>query len=92
MNYTEFNDCVFKISGATRIQSKRIVDQTFAMIQESLEHGEPIIIKGFGKFESKVVPAHKARNPKTNKYEVNVPAKKKVLFKPSKNFFKEEVK
>ena len=63
---------------------KMVVDNLLEEIKSSLVKGKHLEIRGFGTFKVKNVKARKARNPKTNK-EVDVPARKKAVFKVSKD-------
>ena len=50
-------------------------------IVDAVTKGERVILQGFGTFERKDSPARKARDPRTGA-EVDVPAKKKLHFRP----------
>ena len=50
---------------------------------QTLEKGERIEIRGFGSFSLHYYPERKGRNPKTGQ-SIMVPARNRVLFKPSK--------
>jgi len=56
------------------------------LINKAVVDGESISFTGFGTFNSKISPARLGRNPRTGA-AVNIPAKKRVTFKPSKKFF-----
>ena len=71
----------------TKRDTKLIVDITFKSMANALIKGEKIEIRGFGTFKVKNLKVRKARNPKTNQ-EVLVPARKKTVFKVSKELNK----
>ena len=58
-------------------------------IMEEVKAGKIVTIKGFGIFKTVAVAERKGRNPQTGD-EITIPAHKKVVFKPSKQF-KEKV-
>jgi integration host factor subunit beta len=63
--------------------AKVIVDLLFSAIQEALEKGQRIEIRGFGSFEIRNYGDYKGRNPKTGQ-TVDVPHKKVPFFKVGK--------
>jgi len=69
--------------GLTQLQTKKIVEQTFEAIVETLLSDGRIELRNFGVFEVKERKARKARNPRTGD-QVDVPPKKVVTFKPGK--------
>jgi len=75
-----------KLSEKQRIpakDAKRIVDILFTLMQEALEKGERIEIRGFGSFAIGNYRNYKGRNPKTGRV-VDVPPKKVPFFKVGK--------
>ena len=54
----------------------------FDVIGQAAAAGETIAIPKFGKFEVKIKPAHKARNPRTGD-QIDVPDKLVIKFRPS---------
>lgn len=55
-----------EIHGDTTLtEMSRAIDLVFPVIAEALKRQERIMIRDFGVFETKVDPAHEARNPKT---------------------------
>jgi integration host factor subunit beta len=75
-----------KVSERVRITSKVakvVVDTIFDTMQESLEKGEGIEIRGFGSFVVRNYGAYKGRNPKTGE-NVDVAPKKLPYFKVAK--------
>ncbi|RUM28641.1 MAG: DNA-binding protein [Aquifex sp.] len=64
-----------------------LVSEVFTIIQECLLRGEKVKISGFGTFIVKTRKPKKGMNIKKREI-VEVPERKIVLFKPSKNFIK----
>jgi len=64
-----------------------LVSEVFTIIQECLLKGEKVKISGFGTFIVKTRKPKKGMNIKKREI-VEVPERKIVLFKPSKNFIK----
>ena len=54
-------------------------------IMEEVKAGNVVTIQGFGTFKTVAVAERKGRNPQTGD-EITIPAHKKVVFKPSKQF------
>ena len=69
--------------GLTQLKTKKIVQETFDAIVESLVEEKRIELRNFGVFEVKKRAARKARNPRTGD-KVDVPEKYVVTFKPGK--------
>lgn len=82
MNKKELIKAISAKTGYTQKDVTESIEAMIAVIGETLKAGEDVNIVGFGKFVSKVVPAHQARNPKTNTM-VDVPERTQVKFKPS---------
>jgi len=79
-------ELIEKVSERVRITSKVakvVVDTIFDAMQESLEKGEGIEIRGFGSFVVRNYGAYKGRNPKTGEI-VDVAPKKLPYFKVGK--------
>lgn len=67
----------------TKVNTGEIIDFIFDSIKDQIRNQEEVSIGGFGTFKVKNVKERQARNPKTGE-KVLVPAKSKVVFKPSK--------
>ena len=67
----------------SQVQTKKIIQETFTAIIETLVEDERIELRNFGVFEVRRRKPRKARNPKTGE-AVKVPAKFVVAFKPGK--------
>jgi integration host factor subunit beta len=83
-------ELIEKVSERVKIPSKAakvVVDTIFDTMQESLEKGEGIEIRGFGSFVVRNYGAYKGRNPKTGEI-VDVEPKKLPYFKVGKEMKK----
>ena len=67
----------------TKKQAAVAVDAMLDAIERALIAGESVQISGLGSFHVKEVPAHTARNPRTNEM-VEAAASRKVTFTVSK--------
>ena len=67
---------------------EKILEIIFFEISEALCRGENIEIRGFGIFKTTVRKARIGRNPKNSEL-IQIPEKKAVKWKMSKNFFNE---
>ena len=79
-------ELVIKVSKKENIPvnaARIIVDLFFEAMQEALERGERVEIRGFGSFRVKSYKSYKGRNPKTGKI-VDVSPKKLPFFKVGK--------
>jgi len=92
MNKTDLINAVADRLGNTT--SKKdvtiILNHTFGIIQDALTDGQDVAIVDFGAFKVKEAGARTGRNPHTGE-TIQIPAKKKVTFKPGKAL-KETVK
>ena len=69
--------------------AEKTVSAAVETIIEEVRAGNVVTIQGFGTFKTVAVAERKGRNPQTGD-EITIPAHKKVVFKPSKQF-KEKV-
>lgn len=83
MTKAEIIDTIAEKHGFTAKDVRIVVENLLEEIKKCLAEDNHLEIRGFGTFKVKNVKARKARNPKTNQ-EVHVPAKKKAVFKVSK--------
>ena len=67
----------------------KVVDATLAAIKDTVSAGEKVELKNFGNFEILQTKEKIGRNPRTGE-KITVPAQKRPVFRPSKNF-KDEV-
>ncbi len=63
-------------------KAAEICESVFEIIKESLEHGEDVMISGFGKFSVREKSARRGRNPQTGE-SMTIEARKVVTFKNS---------
>lgn len=68
--------------GMNKSQTEELMADMFASISEILSEGYTISVPRFGKFIVYNSEGYKGRNPATGE-SVDVPAKKKIKFKPS---------
>ena len=87
MNKVELLDSIFKglsdEMDVSRQTLKTIIEVLFDQIKKTLDMGHPARLSGLGTLTVKSVPAREGRNPGTGE-TVQIPAKRKVTFKPSK--------
>lgn len=83
MTKADVVELIAEKTGFTAKDVKIIVEQFLDEVKICLQNDKHLEIRGFGTFKVKKHKARKARNPKTNK-EVQVPAKKKIFFKVSR--------
>ena len=84
MNRAELIDAMAAGSGLARNDAERVLDSLLGTVEATLRSGERLQISGFGTFEVKEVPAHRARNPRTQE-PVEIPASRSVVFRPGKS-------
>lgn len=83
-------DLVEKIAeqtGLTQVDTKIVVESFLESVSKSLQQGQNIEIRGFGRFKIKEKKARTARNPRTNEY-IEVEAGFKPVFEASKELRK----
>lgn len=85
MNRNDLTQEISKIVG-TRKEAKEVLEKFVSLIKKALSDDERVVIAGFGTFCRQLRKAKKGRNPKTGQ-PVEIPARKVVKFKPSKDFF-----
>lgn len=81
MNKIELINEVAACSGASKAQSRIMIDCFIQVVQGALVKGDRVAMVGFGSFSISKRAARKGRNPQTGK-EINIAAKKVVKFKP----------
>jgi nucleoid DNA-binding protein len=82
MNKAELIEAVAK-NTCTKKEAQTAVETTLEAIKGSLKKKDPVAISGFGTFKVKETKPRTGRNPKTGE-TIQIPAKKKVSFKASK--------
>jgi len=83
MTKADIVELVSEKSGFPVSEVKVVVGQFLEEIKNCLAENKHLEIRGFGAFRVKRLNARKARNPKTGE-EVLVPARKKAVFKVSR--------
>jgi nucleoid DNA-binding protein len=71
---------------STKKEAGDIVELIFSTIKDALQKQDKVVISEFGTFTLKERKPRVGRNPKTGE-AVQIPAKKVVKFKPSKEIF-----
>ncbi len=84
MTKADIVELIAEKTGFTVKDVKIVVEQCLEEIKNCLIEDKHLEVRGFGTFRVKNHKARKARNPKTNE-EVLVPARKKAVFKVSKD-------
>ena len=79
---------VSKKTGISKTRLPQIIHAVLDTIKEKMESGDSITFIGFGTFKIVDRAERKGRNPSTGE-EMSVPAKKALVFKPSKVFVKQ---
>ena len=80
---TEIVDSVAHRTGVGKAEVSRVLDETLGEIRSSLDRGEAVTLRGFGTFKMTERAARTGRNPQTGE-AMEIPAGKRVSFKPSK--------
>jgi integration host factor subunit alpha len=68
--------------GATKSESRQIVERVFEIMKSTLADGEDLLISGFGKFNVREKNERRGRNPQT-KEKLMLRARRVVVFKTS---------
>jgi DNA-binding protein HU-beta len=70
--------------GVSKTAAEMAVEAFIKIVQGQMRHpGREVVLRGFGTFRSKLVPARTGRNPQTGA-PVEIPEHIKVTFKASK--------
>jgi DNA-binding protein HU-beta len=80
---TDLRKKIAKSTSMREKEVKKVLDTFFSEVLATVNKGEKIAIKEFGTFSRRVQKAKKAKNPRT-KAVINVPEKKKFVFKPAR--------
>lgn len=83
MTKNELIEKVAKKANLTKSAASDAVNQTFALIRDSLVRGEKIVITGFGTFLVRSRAARRGRNPQTGQ-TIQIPSKKLPSFTAGK--------
>lgn len=74
-----------KISGISRAQAERFLDEMTKLITQKLIAGDEVVFSGFGAFSSKKRKGRVGVNPRDTKQSIQIPSVKVAKFKPGKN-------
>jgi len=72
-------------TGVTQLKAEEVVNTIFNEIKNALQHGDSVILRGFGRFNVRDKPARPGRNPKTLE-EAPIAPRRVVQFKPGIQF------
>ena len=84
MNKAELVEKLAKKTGLTKKDARAALDGVVEVVTEALKKNEPVIITGFGKFETRKRKATTRMNPQTGQ-KIKTPAKVVPAFKAGKN-------
>ena len=85
MGKLELINNIAKKMNVSKAEAERFMDAYMESIKEALLKEEEVKLVGFGTFSVQEKAATTARNPRNPKETIEVPAKKVVKFKLSKN-------
>lgn len=85
MNKTELAKKIAGITGLSFEQSTVALNAVLGIISSETMNKNSVTIPDFGRFQIKVLPPKKGRNPKTNE-TITVPEREKITFKAFENF------
>ena len=85
MTKQELVNSVAEQTGLNGYQVKEVLERTFDVIRDEVTCGDAVTIRGFGTYQPKQRKAKPARNINTSE-TILVPARKVVVFNPSKDF------
>ena len=83
----ELTKQIAEAAKTTAVEAERVLEIALQQIRKALRAGDSVELRGFGKWSVRVNAARVGHNPKTGE-KVNVPAKKMVKFKASKDLQK----
>nr|UWG83446.1 MAG: DNA-binding protein [Bacteriophage sp.] len=85
MTKQDLVNTVAEQTGLNSYQVKEVIEHSLDAIRDKVAVGEMVTLRGFGTFQTKQRKAKPARNINTGE-TLLVPARKVVVFKPSKDF------
>lgn len=80
MNKTELVEKIAAGAGLSKVDAKKALDATVAVIKDALVKGDKVQLVGFGTFAVAEKPAREGINPAT-KQKIQIAAKKVAKFK-----------
>ena len=84
----ELCERIAKQTGQTQVITKHVIQMFLDQVGLELSSGNRLELRNFGVFNTRMQPARKARNPKTDEV-VHVPAKAVVTFKVGKDMLQQ---
>ncbi len=82
MTKADLVDLIYERVGSSRKEAGEVVEALFAIIRDSLRHGERVKISGFGTFAVSSKNARRGRNPQTGE-PITIGSRRVLSFKPS---------
>lgn len=83
MNKADLVLAVADKAEVSRRDAEAVIEGAIDIIIAKLKDGETVKLSGFGNFEKKTRAARTGTNP-TDGSKINIPARKTIVFKPSK--------
>ncbi len=82
MTKTDIVEKIYEKVSLPKTEVSRTVELVFDIMKETLQHGDKIVVSGFGNFAIRNKRARRGRNPHTGG-EMEVTARRILTFKPS---------
>ena len=82
MTKADLVDLIHERIGSSKMEAAEVVEAIFAIIRESLRHGDKVKISGFGTFIVNHKHARRGRNPRTGA-PITICSRRVLSFKPS---------
>lgn len=79
---TDLIDSIYNQVELSKTRSTRVVESVLEIMKKTLEHGEDVLISGFGKFCVKEKGRRRGRNPQTRE-DLMLDARRVVTFRCS---------
>jgi DNA-binding protein HU-beta len=81
MNRSELVDAISKQTGATKVDTDRMLTAFTEIVEKNIKKKEGIRLVGFGTFTTSKRKARVGRNPQTGE-EIKIPARTVPVFRP----------
>jgi len=78
-------DRIAEGTGLTKVETKAVVEGFMTTVQDAMEEGRRIELRGFGVFEVEHRAPRTGRNPQTNE-PVHIEDRYEPVFRPSRQF------
>ena len=82
MTKADLVDLIYERVGSSKKEACEVVEAVFAIIRDSLRHGQKVKISGFGTFLVNHKHARRGRNPQTGE-PITIDSRRVLSFKPS---------